>query len=317
MLILVTLPVELRHRALLERAAPNARFVYAEPGSETRADIERADILLGNVDPALLSPSDKLRWMQTGSAGVESYITGCLPKNALLTNATGAYGLAISEYMLAVWLELIKKLHLYRDTQSAGKWKSRGTVTSVYGSTVLTVGLGDIGSEFSKRAKALGATVIGVRRAGLDQPDFVDTLIHTDALDDYLPKADLVALTLPGTPETRGMFDAARFQKMKPGAVLVNVGRGTAVDTDALVDALKSGRLGGAALDVTEPEPLPADHPLWQLPNAIVTPHVSGGSHLHETHERLMRIVAENLAAFMSGAPLRNVVDFETGYRKL
>lgn len=300
----------------MEAAAPEAEFIYKETGV-VRADVESADVILGNVSPALLSPTDKLRWMQTQSAGVDGYLSGCLPENAVLTNATGAYGLAISEYMLAVWLELMKKLHRYRDVQHTGEWKDLGPVTSAWQSTVLVLGLGDIGSEFAKRAKAMGARVIGVRRKGTDKPDFVDELIHTDQLDAYLPEADCVAITLPGTKETKGMFGADRLAKMKDGAILLNVGRGSIVDSDALCAALQSGKLSGAGLDVTDPEPLPAEHPLWKQENAVITPHISGGFHLEETHDRIIRIMAENLRAFCAGAPLRNVVDFETGYRKL
>lgn len=315
MKVLVIVEVSEKHRMWLEAAAPDAEFIY-KPAA-TREDIAEADVILGNPAPRDIQPTDKLRWIQTQSAGVDGYLDGCLPKEATLTNATGAYGLAISEYMLAVWMELIKKLHAYRDVQCTNTWKDLGPVTSVWNSTVLVLGLGDIGGEFAKRAKALGARVIGVRRKGTDKPDFVDELILTEKLDEYLPLADCVAITLPGTKETKGMFNAERIAKMKDGAVLLNVGRGMIVDSDALFDALESGKLSGAAVDVTDPEPLPAEHPLWQQENAVITPHVSGGFHLPETHDRIIRIMAENLSAFCAGKPLRNVVDFETGYRKL
>ena len=136
-------------------------------------------------------------------------------------------------------------------------------------------------------------------------------------LDEYLPQADCVAITLPGTTATKGMFDAERMAKMKDGAILLNVGRGMIVDTDALCAALENGKLAGAGVDVTDPEPLPADHPLWKMENAVITPHISGGYHLQETHDRIVRIMAENLKRFLAGEPLRNVVDFSTGYRKL
>lgn len=316
MRILVVVETKPHHRAWLKAAAPEAEFIYMETGV-TRADVESADVILGNVSPVLLSPADKLRWMQTQSAGVDGYIGGCLPKNAVLTNATGAYGLAISEYMLAVWLELMKKLHVYRDVQHTGQWKDLGLIASAWNSTVLVLGLGDIGGEFAKRAKAIGAKVVGVRRKGTDKPEYVDELIHTDKLDEYLPLADCVAITLPGTKETKGMFGAERLARMKDGAILLNVGRGSIVDSDALCAALQSGKLSGAGVDVTDPEPLPAEHPLWKQENAVITPHISGGFHLAETHDRIIRIMAENLAAFCAGRPLRNVVDFETGYRKL
>ena len=315
MKVLVIVPTNEKHRAWLEAAAPDAEFIYNKKAS--REEIAQADVILGNAAPSMISPEDKLQWLQTNSAGVDGYLDGCLPKNAVLTNATGAYGLAISEYMLAVWLELMKKLHTYRDVQHTSTWKDLGPVTSAWESTVLVLGLGDIGGEFAKRAKALGAYVIGVRRKGTDKPDYVDELILTEKLDEYLPKADCVAITLPGTKETKGMFGAERLAKMKDGAILLNVGRGMIVDSDALVDALESGKLSGAGLDVTDPEPLPADHPLWKQKNAVITPHVSGGFHLEETHNRIIRIMAENLRAFCAGKPLKNVVDFETGYRKL
>ena len=205
-------------RVWLEEAAPGETFIYKEGKAECE-DVQNADIILGNVSPKLISTGDKLKWLQTNSAGVDGYIHGCLPKETVLTNATGAYGLAISEYMVAVWLELLKKLHLYRDVQRTGKWCDLGQVRSAWNSTVLVLGLGDIGGEFAKRAKALGAKVIGVRRTGTDKPDFVDELIHTDKLDEYLPQADCVAITLPGTTATKGMFDAERMAKMKDGAI--------------------------------------------------------------------------------------------------
>ena len=125
------------------------------------------------------------------------------------------------------------------------------------------------------------------------------------------------AITLPGTTATKGMFDAERMAKMKDGAILLNVGRGMIVDTDALCAALENGKLAGAGVDVTDPEPLPADHPLWKMENAVITPHISGGYHLQETHDRIVCIMAENLKRFLAGESLRNVVDFSTGYRKL
>ena len=218
-----------------------------------------------------------------------------------------AYTPGVAQPCLEIQKDVEKSYELTR------RWNLCAVITD--GSAVL--GLGDIGGEFAKRAKALGARVIGVRRTGTDKPDFVDELIHTDKLDEYLPQADCVAITLPGTTATKGMFDAERMAKMKDGAILLNVGRGMIVDTDALCAALENGKLAGAGVDVTDPEPLPADHPLWKMENAVITPHISGGYHLQETHDRIVRIMAENLKRFLAGEPLRNVVDFSTGYRKL
>mgnify|MGYP000508950160 CR=1 FL=1 len=337
--ILVTIPVEPRHVELLREAAPDCEFRFhstgelpkgvpgsralpfsslVEEGPLTPEDADWAHIILGNLPPQYLHGSEKLCWMQTNSAGVEPYIQpGVLAQGTLLTNATGAYGLAISEHMLGMLLELMKKLELYRDAQREELWASQGTVASVYGSTVLVLGMGDIGGEFGKRCKALGAKVIGVRRKNAEKPDYADEVHLIEDLDELLPRADVVAVTLPGTEATKGLISRERIARMKEGAVLLNVGRGYIVDTDALCDALESGKLSGAGLDVTAPEPLPQGHRLWKIPTAVITPHISGYYHLKETHERIVGIFAENLKRFFRGEPLKNQVDFATGYRKL
>ena len=328
---LVTIPTGERHRNLLQQAAPGWEFRFrgtdtlvcapqeALPGQPvTQEDVDWAQVILGNVPAAMLHGSPALEWLQTNSAGVEPYIRpGVLAGDTLLTNATGAYGLAIAEHMLGMLLELFKKLELYRDAQKSGAWQSQGAVKAVYGSTVLVLGMGDIGGEFAARCKALGAKVIGVRRSPRPCPEYADEVHLLEDLDSLLPHADVVAVTLPGTDATRGLMSRERLAKMKEGAVLLNVGRGFIVDTEALCDALERGHLSGAGVDVTDPEPLPPTHRLWNIPTAVVTPHISGFYHLRETHERIVGIFLENLRHFQAGEPLRNLVDFATGYRKL
>ena len=328
---LVTIPTGERHRNLLQQAAPGWEFRFrgtdtlvcapqeALPGQPvTQEDVDWAQVILGNVPAAMLHCSPALEWLQTNSAGVEAYIQpGVLAGDTLLTNATGAYGLAIAEHMLGMLLELFKKLELYRDAQKSGAWQSQGAVKAVYGSTVLVLGMGDIGGEFAARCKALGAKVIGVRRSPRPCPEYADEVHLLEDLDSLLPQADVVAVTLPGTDATRGLMSRERLAKMKEGAVLLNVGRGFIVDTEALCDALERGHLSGAGVDVTDPEPLPPTHRLWNIPTAVVTPHISGFYHLRETHERIVGIFLENLRHFQAGEPLRNLVDFATGYRKL
>lgn len=328
---LVTIPTGERHRNLLQQAAPGWEFRFrgtdtlacapqeALPGQPvTQEDVDWAQVILGNVPAAMLHGSPALEWLQTNSAGVEAYIQpGVLAGDTLLTNATGAYGLAIAEHMLGMLLELFKKLELYRDAQKSGAWQSQGAVKAVYGSTVLVLGMGDIGGEFAARCKALGAKVIGVRRSPRPCPEYADEVHLLEDLDSLLPQADVVAVTLPGTDATRGLMSRERLAKMKEGAVLLNVGRGFIVDTEALCDALERGHLSGAGVDVTDPEPLPPTHRLWNIPTAVVTPHISGFYHLRETHERIVGIFLENLRHFQAGEPLRNLVDFATGYRKL
>lgn len=328
---LVTIPTGERHRNLLQQAAPGWEFRFrgtdtlvcapqeALPGQPvTQEDVDWAQVILGNVPAAMLHGSPALEWLQTNSAGVEPYIQpGVLAGDTLLTNATGAYGLAIAEHMLGMLLELFKKLELYRDAQKSGAWQSQGAVKAVYGSTVLVLGMGDIGGEFAARCKALGAKVIGVRRSPRPCPEYADEVHLLEDLDSLLPHADVVAIALPGTDATRGLMSRERLAKMKEGAVLLNVGRGFIVDTEALCDALERGHLSGAGVDVTDPEPLPPTHRLWNIPTAVVTPHISGFYHLRETHERIVGIFLENLRHFQAGEPLRNLVDFATGYRKL
>lgn len=334
--ILVTFPVTKSQAGQLRQAGEGAELRFRlgealpsgrggllpyedmlEPPLVAAEDLAWADALLGNIDPELLKNAPNLQWMQTSSAGVEPYVKpGTLPEGAALTNATGAYGLAISEHMLGMLLMVLKKLELYRDAQRDGAWQSQGSVRSVYGATVLVLGMGDIGGDFGRLCKAMGAYVVGVRRTDAQKPDYADEVRLIDELDALLPRADVVAVTLPGTQATRGLLNRERIGRMKPGAVVLNVGRGYIIDTEALCDALEDGRLGGAGLDVTEPEPLPKGHRLWRIPTAVVTPHVSGGYHLFETHQRIVGIFAENMRRFIAGEPLRNLVDFSTGYRR-
>lgn len=318
MKIVVNLPVNDAQRAVLEAAAPDAELVFTTDPDAAAAALEGAEALIGLLPPAVLRERGaSLRWVQLASAGADAYCApGVLPEGCLLTNATGGYGLAISEHMLACLFALRKKLPAYLRQQDAHIWKSAGQVRAVQGSTVVCLGMGDIGGAFARRCKALGCTVIGVKRRASERPDFVDELYTVDRLDEVLPRADVLAMSMPNTPATYHMLNERTLGLLPEGAVVLNVGRGNAVDQDALCAALKSGRLAGAALDVADPEPLPADHPLWDAPNLILTPHISGGWSLPETLERIVHIAADNLAAYRAGQPLQNIVDFATGYKK-
>jgi phosphoglycerate dehydrogenase-like enzyme len=165
--------------------------------------------------------------------------------------------------------------------------------------------------------KVLGAYVIGIRRTVQPKPDCVDELYLSDKLDELLPRADIVAMILPGVASTAGIIGRAQLAAMKDGAVIINGGRGSAIDTDALCDALESGHLGGAGLDVTMPEPLPSGHRLWKLENAVITPHVAGGRNMPETADHIMKLNLENAARFLKGETLESLVDIKTGYRRV
>lgn len=304
-----------RHKKLMASGLSEFELKFVDR-TVSAQELEQADIILGNPSPRKIAGCKNLKLLQLFSAGTDGYVEN-LPKGTKLANATGAYGLAISEHMLAVMLCLTKNLHKYGRNQLEGKWQDEGKVSAIQDSVCLVVGLGDIGGEFAKRMKALGSKTIGVRRAGTEKPEYVDELYLTQDLDKLLPQADVVALCLPNTPQTTGIMNAERIALMKKGSVLLNVGRGTAVDQTALIAALERGEIAGVGLDVTNPEPLPSDDPLWHAPNVIITPHVSGANHLSATYDKITRIVVENVYAIINHQPIANEIDLSTGYRAL
>ena len=315
MRILIVLPVKEKHREMFKKAAPGHELVYCPAEQVTKDMAASADVILGNVPVKLLKGCSRLKWIQLNNAGTEGFCEpGALPEKTILTNATGAYGTAISEHMIGMVFMLHKHLHEYYLQQQSCVWEKLGPMTVVDGSTTLVLGLGDIGTEFARRIHAMGSLVIGIRKSHQPKPDFVDEQYTMDALNDVLSRADIVAMSLPGYSQTRHIINKETLALMKPTAVLINVGRGISVDTDALCQALNEGRLGGACLDVTDPEPLPSDHPLWDMENVILTPHVSGGFTLPETLEKILNICIENLECYLVKRPLRNVVDRKTGY---
>jgi phosphoglycerate dehydrogenase-like enzyme len=257
-----------------------------------------------------------LEWLQLNSSGVGAYSKWALQNNFTLTCATGIYGLAVSEHILGLILSLYKKLYLYRDNQLSQEWVDEGPVKTIEGSIALIVGLGDIGSTLAKKLNALGAYTIGVRRSNLDKPNYVDELYTTEKLDELLPRADIITFILPDTKDTYHLVDERRLNLMKNEAILINAGRGSLIDQDALCNVLDSGKLLAVGLDVTNPEPLPAEHRLWRIKNVVITPHVSGDYHLKETHERLIQLAAKNLHAFFNDKELTSLVDHSTGYRR-
>lgn len=307
--ILVMIPMTQIQRNRLEQILPEAEYLYTNIFDVTEEQIRQAEIILGNVPADKIRASANLAWLHLNSAGYDPYVEkGVLGPHTMLTNSSGAYDKAVSEHMFAMLLSLQKKLHLYRDDQKQHIWGDEGDVVSVTDATLLVLGAGNIGKYFAGLAHALGAHVIGIKRTPGNCPSCMDELHTMEELRELLPKADAVVSFLPSTPETRGLFNRELFMAMKRGSFFLNGGRGDLVCTEDLCDALESGHLAGAALDVTEPEPLPEDHRLWEIPNAIITPHVSGGYHLPETLHNIVNICLENMQRYVSGEPLRNVV---------
>ena len=313
--ILNLLPLSSAQQDAFRAAAPGAEHIFVPAASlrfssedATAEQLAAATVILGCPSGAALSRAGNLKWLHTWSAGVDPYLRpGVLPAGAALTCSAGAYGPAVSEHMLAMLLALMKRLPQYRDWQNERIFTDLGAVKSLAGATVLVGGCGDIGSHFALLCKALGAgRVVGLRRDPAKPAAGFDEVRPLSDLDALLPLADVVALALPSTPDTDGLLDERRLGLMKPDAILLNAGRGAAVDCAALARCMAAGRLWGAGLDVTCPEPLPEGHPLWLQPLALITPHVAGGGHLAATVERIVDIALDNLGRYCAGRPLRN-----------
>ena len=317
--ILVVIPVNEDHKKFLEEKAAsgdkNCCIRYVSGEEVTKEDAEQADVIIGNVDPSLLSGAKNLELLQLNSAGADLYIkAGVMPEGAVLANATGAYGLAVSEHMLGLTFDLIRRLNQYHANQAEHVWKAMGNIISVEGSTILVLGLGDIGGDYARKVHALGAHVIGVRRTNRNKPDYLDEQHTMDDLDMLLGRADIVAMVLPGGSATNHIMDERRLRLMKKGAYLINVGRGNALDQAALAEALNTDHIAGAALDVVDPEPLPENDPLWDTKHLILTPHISGNLTLGYTCDRNVELFCEDLANYAAGRPLSHLVDRKRGY---
>ena len=311
--VLITIPANEKHKAQFEKALEGGsacELVYTDPESVTDEQLASAHAIMGVIFPGQLQKAKNLEWLQSNRAGVDDFVKpGVLPDDAILTSASGAYSLAVGEHMLAMTFALVRRFPEYARRQQDHKWGSVGSIAAVEGATVLVLGVGDIGGSYARKMHALGATVLGVRRTIREACEEYLAEQYTLAdLDSVLPRADIVAMVLPDVPETVHVIDERRLRLMKPGAFLLNVGRGNAIDAIALKKVLAEGLLGGVALDVTEPEPLPADDELWDDPRVLITPHVAGYYFLAETTNRIVNIAAANLFAWTHGQPLTNVV---------
>jgi len=310
-------PVDADRLAWLQRAAPGVELVPVGSLEEAVAAAGDADAVIGTCDAGVLAAGPGIRWVQILSAGAEHCVSvpALRERQVLLTNMQRVAGPVMAEHVVALVFALGRKLPAFLAAQAEGRWDRTLATEGMWameGKTLLVVGLGGIGTEVARRAEALGMTVLAIRNSGREGPPFVARVGLPGELLDFAREADVVVNTVPLTDATRGMFDAAFFAAMRRGALFVNVGRGQSVVTDALVAALRSGQVGGAGLDVTDPEPLPADHPLWRLPNVIITPHVSTRSDLGS--EARWSVARENLRRYAAGERMLSVVDVERGY---
>lgn len=307
--ILNLLPIQGGEASAFEAIAPEATHLYAKRSTVTAAQLAQATIVLGGPTPKDLSNVPNLQWFHTQWAGMDEYLgTVPFPKGCRISNSTGTNAQSVSEHMLAALLSLCRCIPQIRDYQNQQKWVNIGDCRTISGATVLVVGAGNIGRRFGKLCQSMGAHTLGLQRTPSAALEGFHSVHTMDELDALLPTADVVALCLPATPQTDNLMSAHRFSLMQEGSIFLNAGRGNSVDQTALLESLTSGHLWAASIDVTTPEPLPADHPLWRAPNLLLTPHCAGGMRLEVTRQNAIALAQENLRRYLSGAPLINEV---------
>jgi D-2-hydroxyacid dehydrogenase (NADP+) len=309
-------PARLNEREIqeLREIAPSLNIVFPERKNIAK-EIVDADAVIGSITAEQVRSAKKLKWVQVTSAGVENYLFPEIKDSEItLTNMKIIQGIEIADHAFALLLGLTRRIDLAMQWKQTETWNG-GEFRPLYelnGKTAVIVGVGGIGTQIAIRAKAFGMTVIGVDPKDMPYTPYLDRTVWPDRLDDVLPEADVVFISVPHTAQTNKMFQAAQFAKMKKGSFFICVSRGKIYDGMVLVDALKSGHLQGAGLDVTDPEPLPKGHPLWKMDRVIITPHIAGRSDAEGP--RYHEIFKENLARFAKGEPLRHTVDKQKGY---
>ena len=315
--VLVTVPFKPHHMERLRAAAgPGATLTQVDVPANSpqmRAALAQADCVIGEPAPELLAEGTPVRWVQMTWAGTDLYTRGAIPfpAHTRLTNVAGkAFGHIISQFVVGQVLALAQNFPAYVRQQERKEWVGAGPVFSLEGAQVLILGTGDLGGLTAQRLSGFDCHCVGVCRHTQRELPHFERLVTLDQAEELLPSSDVVINTLPNTDETVHWLDERRLRLIKRGGILANVGRGNFVDCAALACVLADGHLRGAALDVTEPEPLPPSHPLWAEPRCFITPHQAGGSFgkSHGTEERICEICCENLRRFAAGEELTHLV---------
>ena len=306
------------HKEQIRKAAAKAggSLLFAGSEDDIPSDWQDCDIIYGfGVNNA--KTNKNLKWFAAPSAGVDFLLKPGFFANedCLVTNSSGAYGVTIAEHIIAVTLMMMRKLDYSYSESLKGNWTSPQPQKSLKDCRILVLGPGDIGCCFARRAKAFEPeSITGVSRSGNCSDPAFDSVKKVTELDSLLPSADLLVMSLPDTPETRDILNRDRIALLPEGAYVVNVGRGSAIDEDALCYSLNSGKLGGAALDVFKTEPLPSDSKLWNTKNLLITPHVAGNLTLEHTLSVNVDMFCKNLINYAEGLPLDNLIDKTKGY---
>ena len=321
--VLVLLPYdETSKKALVSAVEGKCSISFInrkEQPEEYLSAIKEANLIIGEVPNSDFQYCEKLEMLQSSSSGINYYIEGGkFPKNAKLCCMTGVYGNVIAEHLLGMVLSLSRRIPEYRDQQNESKWKIVRYDKPLEESTVLILGAGDIGTTLAKWLKPMAGKIIGIRRTERAFPDCYDEMYTLEKLDEKLPEADFVISVLPQTPETIGLLDERRLRLMKDNAILVNGGRGSLIDQKALLKVMSEGKFFGVGLDVTVPEPLPAESPLWKQERLLITPHAAGNScSLESPLERKIRdFILKNTIKWLRGEEPENLIDFKLGYKK-
>ncbi len=304
--------------AEVAKANPTLKLIGYSGGKDALAKIPEADAYIGSPDAELMEAAGKLKWVHIFSAGIEKYTD--LPKlrddSVTITNLKIYQGPEIADHAFALLLGLTRNMPGFTRAQDESSWNKRGgrslPLIELRGKSMLIIGYGGIGLQVAERARAFGMEVFAIDKNDIPLTRTLDGSGKPDELNSFLETADVVVSCVPQTPETVGMFGSEQFSKMKKGAYFINVSRGKVVDTDALVKALRDGKLAGAGLDVVDPEPLPAESPLWKMENLIITPHVAGVS--DERSDRQNSLISSNLERFAKGLELKNRVSGKKGY---
>jgi phosphoglycerate dehydrogenase-like enzyme len=306
--------------ARLQGDFPDLTVVQLSSYETVPQEIADADVFIGwSLTPAQFLAAQQLRWIHSPAAAVHQLMfPELINSSVVVTNSSGVHGPVVAEHAIALVLALAKRLpramqyQVKKEWAQQQLWDEQPRPREVAGSTVIVVGMGAIGREFTTRAKALGMRVLAVRENPSKGAEGADAVHSNLELDAILPQADYVLLCTPVTPATQSLMNQERLEKMKPEAYLINVGRGTLVDESALIPALMAHRIAGAALDVFVEEPLPPESPLWSVENLLITPHTAAVT--EKLWERHYQLIAENLKRFLGGQPLLHVIDKHSGY---
>lgn len=302
--------------AYLREQFPEFEFLsYPRNAKVPDEVLARAEVLMNYGDKSQIAPAKNVHYIHTISAGIDGYIDEvdrCHGSALPVTNGAGVYSDAVGEHVIALLLAVVHGIVPSVRNMAEKQWPAIPMLGNVNGKTIAVLGTGDIGNNAARICAAMGARVLGFKLHACEPfPPYSEIYTGDDGLDALLPQADAVLVCLPGSPFTKDMLDARRIGLMKAGSVLVNIGRGSIVNTEALMEALRSGRIAAAGLDVTDPEPLPPDHPLWDCPNVLITPHISG---LGASKQKHAEWFAENLRAYLEGRPQPGAVNREMKY---